>query len=134
MSAADLAQTHALCFETPRPWSEAEFTELLASPHVTLFGDARAFLLSRRILDETEILTLATHPDHRRQGHAHRLLQELHNTSDGRIFLEVARTNHAARALYEQAGYGRDGIRKGYYRTPEGDRVDALIMSTALAK
>ncbi|MEL7213915.1 MAG: GNAT family N-acetyltransferase [Pseudomonadota bacterium] len=128
MTPNDLATTHALCFTTPRPWSEAEFTDLLNSPHVRLLGDTNAFLMARCVLDETEILTLATHPDHQRQGHALRLLEALHTSQPGRVFLEVAENNQAAQMLYQRAGYRTEGRRKGYYRTPDGTALDALIM------
>ncbi len=128
MNAADLAATHALSFTTPRPWSAAEFTDLLTSPHVHLMGGPTAFLMVRTIIDETEILTLATHPDHRREGRAERLLNQLHQNQTGRIFLEVAADNHAAQNLYTHAGYYAEGRRKGYYRAPDGTRIDALLM------
>lgn len=128
MKARDLAATHARSFTTPRPWSTAEFTDLLAAPHVHLLGDKTAFLILRTVLDETEILTLATHPDHRRKGHANRLLGQLHNSQTGRIFLEVAADNQAAKNLYTHAGYRVAGRRKGYYRTPDGTKIDALLM------
>ncbi|WP_224825348.1 GNAT family N-acetyltransferase [Cognatishimia sp. MH4019] len=128
MTAADLAATHALSFTTPRPWSAVEFTDLLASPHIHLLGDPTAFLMVRTVLDETEILTLATHPDHRRKGHAQRLLDQLHENQTGRIFLEVAADNQPAKALYTHAGYRAEAHRKDYYRTPDGTKIDALIM------
>ena len=72
MTPEALARLHALCFdEAPRPWTEAEFVELLAQPGVTLTTDAgenRGFLLGRCAAAEAEILTLCTHPGHRKQG------------------------------------------------------------------
>lgn len=128
MNVADLAATHALSFTTPRPWSASEFADLLASPHVHLLGGPTAFLVVRTVLDESEILTLATHPDHRRKGHAQRLLDQLHQRITGRIFLEVAANNQAAQSLYTNAGYRDEASRKGYYRTPDNLKIDALIM------
>ncbi|MEL6510833.1 MAG: GNAT family N-acetyltransferase [Pseudomonadota bacterium] len=132
MTPADLAATHALCFTTPRPWKAQEFQTLLDSARVRLFGGSNAFLMVRTILDETEVLTLATHPDHRRTGQARALLAQLHDTVQGRVFLEVAANNIAAQTLYKQAGYKVDGRRKDYYRHPDGSRVDALLMARTL--
>ena len=133
MTPAALAATHALCFSTPRPWTEAEFADLLDSPHVTLLGDTRAFLLVRTVLDESEILTLATHPEHRRKGLAAALLDAFHAGRTGRVFLEVATNNQAAQALYAQAGYTPQGQRVGYYRTPDGQKINALILAKTLS-
>ena len=132
MTSADLAATHALSFTTPRPWSAHEFAALIDTAHTRLFGDATAFLLARTILDETEILTLATHPAHRRKGHAQRLLNQLHQINTGRVFLEVAADNTAAQTLYKNAGYAVEGRRKHYYRHPDGARVDAVLMARTL--
>ena len=69
-----LARLHATAFEQDRPWSPEEFASLLTQPGTLLLGDERAFILGRVILDEAEVLTLATHPDHRRRGLATTLL------------------------------------------------------------
>jgi len=47
------------------------------------------------------------------------------------IFLEVGVNNDAARALYEQHGFVSEGLRKGYYDTPDGPQ-DAVIMKRTL--
>ena len=48
-------------------------------------------------------------------------------------FLEVSAENAAAIALYESAGFTPSGRRSGYYRAPDGTRVDALVMHRELA-
>ena len=47
MTPAEMAALHARSFTTPRPWSEAEITELLASPLVFALTRPGAFLLGR---------------------------------------------------------------------------------------
>jgi len=49
-----------------------------------------------------------------------------------RVFLEVAETNAAARALYAAMGYERLGLRRGYYRDPAAGSVDALVLGRDL--
>ena len=44
------------------------------------------------------------------------------------MFLEVAETNVAARALYARAGFTVTGRRRAYYHTPDGAAVDAVVM------
>jgi ribosomal-protein-alanine N-acetyltransferase len=52
-----------------------------------------------------------------------------------RLLLEVRAGNQRAIALYQQAGFGEDGCRKGYYPAVKGTtgREDALLMSRPLA-
>ena len=137
MTTADaLATRHAAAFnDDMRPWSAEEFEALLTSPHVHLIEIENAFALLRIIVDEAEILTLATDPAHRRQGLARTLLAMsesdalIHGVKT--IFLEVAETNAAARALYAGSGFEEKGRRKAYYQTP-GGRIDALLLVKSL--
>lgn len=137
MTAAELAQLHALCFATPRPWSAAEFAEFLASPLCFLLTEPQGFLLGRVIADEAELLTVAVAPEARRQGTGARLLARFAQAAQARgaasAFLEVAESNTAAKALYAQAGWATAGHRKGYYHSPEGAAVDAVVMVLPLA-
>lgn len=130
-----LARLHAASFAPERPWSAEEFATLLALPGALLLGNERASLLARVIVEEAEVLTLATHPAHRRQGLARGLLLRFHETAAGlgaaRAVLEVAEGNAAARALYEDAGYEAVGRRPAYYARPDG-AVAALVMARAL--
>ena len=68
MTPAEMAALHDACFTTPRPWSEAEIADLLASPLVFALTQPRAFLLGRVVAGEAELLTIAVHPDQRRAG------------------------------------------------------------------
>ena len=135
MTPEALARLHAAAFARDRPWTEAEFASLLALPGTLLLGDGRAFLLGRVAVDEAEVLTLATHPDHRRRGLAAVLLarfeEQARTLGAARVFLEVAEDNAPARALYEGHGYREVGRRKGYYARPEG-AVAALVLARPL--
>lgn len=133
MTPADLAALHARCFTTPRPWSEADFAELIASPLVFLLTAPQGFLLGRVVAGEAELLTVAVAPEARRTGTGRLLLAHFAEAARARAadcaFLEVAQDNAAARALYAGAGWQEAGRRKGYYRTPDGERVDALVLT-----
>lgn len=127
-----LAALHARCFARPRPWSGAEFSALLESPHTFLLTRPRGFLLGRVVADEAELLTLAVAPDARRQGIASALVAEFAATSRvrgaGRAFLEVAADNVAAQALYRATGWRETGRRRRYY----GPDLDAIVMDLPL--
>ncbi len=132
MTADQLAALHAKCFTQPRPWSAQEFAELLNSKAVFLCADEFGFALGRVAGPEAELITIAVDPDHRRQGHAQNLMHafELQAKASGatQVFLEVAETNKAATALYQQFGFSQAGLRKDYYAGPLGHRIAALVM------
>jgi ribosomal-protein-alanine N-acetyltransferase len=87
----------------------------------------------RGVADEVHLLHLATRASARRRGIGRALLSEL--VEHGRcrqarlVLLEVRRSNHAARSLYESAGFRSVSTRRGYYAD---NREDALIMMLGL--
>lgn len=138
MNPEALARIHALSFtDTPRPWSAAEFAALEGQPGVLLLCRSEGFALGRTAGPEAELLTLAVDPAARRRGIARELLAKLEEAAASRgveeIFLEVATTNIAARALYEAAGYRMAGRRPGYYARADAPAVDALVLRKDLA-
>lgn len=138
LAATLLAQLHGESFE--RAWSRDEFSTLLAVPQTAALiishgGEPAGFGLFRRAADEAEIITLAMRPEFRRRGLARALLGEIERrleTEGARaLFLEVACSNDAARALYSRGGFREAGRRKDYYDR-SGGREDALVLRKAL--
>jgi ribosomal-protein-alanine N-acetyltransferase len=136
MTPAEMAVLHARSFTTPRPWSEAEITDLLASPLVFALTRPGAFLLGRVVVGEAELLTIAVDPDERRAGLGGALVAAFLTEAAARggesAFLEVAEGNAAARALYATCGFAPAGRRRGYYHRPDGISEDALILVRSL--
>lgn len=134
--AATMARIHAAAYRLDRAWSHAEFAALMDSPHVIALGDDRAFILAQIIADEAEVLTVATHPDYRRQGLARDLLVRFHAAARAKgavtAFLEVGADNAPALGLYLSAGYGQAGLRRAYYDRADGPAADALILRCPL--
>ncbi|MBD5389292.1 GNAT family N-acetyltransferase [bacterium] len=124
-----IAALHAKCFPD-RPWGADEFADLKKSGCDIIASD-NGFIVYRATLDEAEIITIGVAPDARRSGIAAAMLgiveHELRQKNIKKIFLEVADTNTAARALYTAAGYQPVGRRPKYY-----DGVDAIIMEKVL--
>lgn len=127
---ARLAAIHAEAFAAP--WDQAALAELLASPGVFAVAEVEGFILIRVVVDEAEILTLAVRPSARRGGLGARLVEAAMVRAAAlgaeRIFLEVAESNVAARALYARSGFVEMGRRRGYYSHADGSREDALTL------
>ncbi len=134
MTPEALAALHRRCFDaSPRPWTAAEFAALADAPGTLLLTRDGGFAVGRLAGPEAEVLTLAVDPAHRRVGTATALVAELEARAaaqGGReVFLEVAATNTAARALYERLGYRQAGLRPQYY----APGIDALVLVKFLA-
>ncbi len=136
MTPQALAQLHAAAFSASRAWSAEEFVRLLAHPRTFATGDANCFALIRTVLDEAEVLTIATCPTKRRRGHARKTLQagEQQAKAQGAetVFLEVAEDNDAAIKLYTSCGYAMIGRRPGYYVPKDGAPIAALVLRKSL--
>ena len=129
---AQIAQLEKLCFSDP--WSErsvaSELDNKLAYWLVATEGETVAgYIGSQTVLEETDMMNVAVHPDHRRKGIAealvNALVEALKNQGSHCLTLEVRASNAPAIALYEKLGFTEIGRRKNYYRNP---REDALIL------
>ena len=88
-------------------------------------GEMMGYMVWRRTFtDEFEILSLATHPRHRRKGVARALVHEFCSAHKGDVFLEVRESNAGAIAFYESMGFEKTGIRHSYY----GDNGEGAIV------
>lgn len=140
-SAARLAAIHATAFA--RPWSSLEFERLLGERNVVADGlfmgratQPSGFILSRIVVDEAEILTIALAPVERGHGYS-RLLLDTHlnglsRLAVAKVHLEVEDGNAPALALYRRLGFRENGRREGYYLKGDGSRVAALTMMVDL--
>ncbi len=121
------------------PWSAHQVADTLARSTtvgwVVATGEgAVGHLLASRVADEGEILTLAVHPSHRRQGLARALLSACEaawrDAGVRQAWLEVRASNHPARALYARHGWFDVGRRPRYYAGLE----DAVCMRRDLER
>ena len=129
---AQIAALEKICFSDP--WSEksvaSELDNKLAFWLVATEGDTVAgYIGSQTVMDETDMMNVAVHPDFRRQGIAgtlvNALVEQLKTMGSHCLTLEVRASNAPAIALYEKLGFAQIGRRKNYYRNP---REDALIL------
>jgi ribosomal-protein-alanine N-acetyltransferase len=93
------------------------------------------FILSRLVLDEAEILSIAVAPTQRGRGLARQLLdinlRRLAALGARSVFLEVEEGNVSARRLYHRAGFHDIARREAYYPASRGSA--ALVLRRDLA-
>lgn len=93
-----------------------------------------AYLIVRKIIDELQVIDIATHRDFRRQGLAKNLLlvalEDARQSGLQVALLEVRISNEPGHGLYKALGFKQYGVRHGYYRN--GD--DALLFRLELNK
>ena len=131
----------------PFPWSRGNFVDSLSSGYraqglwaASPVGVAPspdtpalvAYTWAMEGVEELHLLNLTVHPEHRRAGHARRLLDDLVTWAVPRalwwMWLEVRASNEAARRLYEAYGFEEAGLRRGYYPNIRSTREDAVLM------
>jgi ribosomal-protein-alanine N-acetyltransferase len=133
--AAAIATLHAASFH--RGWSEGEIEHMLLDRAVvahraTVGRSVVGFILSRLVVDEAEILSVAVGAARRGRGLARRLLdlhlRRLAGLGARTVFLEVDENNVPARRLYGRAGFREVGRRGAYYPGAGGQAAAALVL------
>ena len=129
---SQVAELEKICFSDP--WSEKSVASELSNP-LSLWlvaeeeGRVAAYIGSQTVMDETDMMNVAVHPDFRRQGLGEQLVtqlvEQLKEKGSHCLLLEVRASNAPAIGLYEKLGFAQIGRRKNYYRNP---REDALIL------
>lgn len=130
---SEAAEIEKLCFS--EPWSEQSLMLLAKGEYGTGIacvedGKLVAYAGMVSVLDEGEIVNVATHPDYRRRGYGRAVIDEILRLAREReivtLTLEVRASNAAAQALYTSVGFRAVGTRAGFYSHP---REDAVIMT-----
>jgi ribosomal-protein-alanine N-acetyltransferase len=92
-------------------------------------GEIASYCSVLTVLDEGQIINVATADGFRRRGCARAVIERVIEESIRRglvtLSLEVRESNAAAQALYEGAGFFSAGKRKDFYKNP---RENALVM------
>ena len=122
------------------PWSLHAFLEEIQNPISHLWGATENKILSGQICfwmfdREIQVINLAVHPKKRKSGFGHYLLTKMIEACISKgvpnIWLEVRRSNLAAKGLYEKLGFEAVGCRTGYYTDTN---EDAIIMALTLSE
>lgn len=120
-------------------WPQADLESAMDWPGALLLsaldrGDPDAplgFVLTRTILDETEILLIAVAPEARRRGIGRRLLEAViarAKQAGISLFLEVRADNSAALEMYRALNFKPVGVRRGYYKGADGIQRDSYTL------
>ena len=129
-------------------WNRRQITDALVMPsthallidrHGEEMGDGPAdpagFVLTRAAPGEEELLLIAVSPQYRARGLGRRLIQMLFDAArergTERVFLEMRRGNPAEH-LYRKTGFEPIGERLNYYRTANGNRLDAITFGCSI--
>lgn len=120
----------------PFPWTEGIFKDCLRTGYsswvlTNTLGEVRAYALMTMAVGEAHVLNLCVDPAMQRQGIGRYLLTHLVGLARAAnctiVLLEVRKSNKGALALYEEMGFQRLGLRKGYYPA-HGGREDAIVL------
>lgn len=119
-----IARIETSCFSLP--WSEKSLEIFFTDGAVCLAaldGDrVAAYVGMITVLDEGQIINLATDAEYRRRGIGEALMVAVEEYAKGakvrRLSLEVRESNGAARALYGKLGWSEAGVRKNFYSHP----------------
>ncbi len=122
------------------PWSMVNFEDCMRSSYYCCIyqhgGCCIGYAVMSVVAGEAQILNICIDPEMQGQGLGRRLLQHLIAEAGRReadtMFLEVRRSNKAAFALYDSAGFNEIGQRRGYYPAEGGAREDALVLALSL--
>jgi len=127
-------------------WTRAQVRDSLDMPSTSLLladregkvirkGNAAGFVMARQALDEEELLLIAVRPEERGKGVGKRLIESYIDSARGRgvrsVFLEM-RANNPAQSLYRRVGFTPIGTRPRYYRTSDGQQIDAITFARRL--
>lgn len=121
-------------------WSASVIEELFKGNGVSFYlcgqGKINAFAITRSVLDEAELLTVAVHPSLQNKGFGRQLLhyvmEDLAASGIAEMFLEVRDDNQSALALYTNLSFDKVGKRKKYYTTRTGQHIDACALRVRL--
>ena len=130
---AQVAQLERLCFGSAA-WSENSVRSELNNPLAFWLvaeedGRVAGYIGSQTVMDASDMMNVAVHPDFRKRGIATALIlalvEELGKLESRCLTLEVRASNENAIRLYRELAFQEVGRRKNYYHNP---KEDALIL------
>ena len=124
----------------PVPWTRAQVEGEFKKSVGILIGLEKnskliGYVLSNLVSDELHVLSLCVDRSERRNGYAVMLINHLCEIAVDRggltVWLEVRKSNVAARALYQKLGFSQHSIRFNYY---SDNNEDAVVLNRELTE
>ena len=125
----------------PYPWTRGNFLDSMYSGYQSwtvreASGAIAGYFLMMLAVDEAHLLNISVRRDLHGKGvgrmQLHKVVELARHAGMQSVLLEVRPSNLRALAIYEQFGFVRIGIRRGYYPAGEGCREDAIVMRLPL--
>lgn len=115
------------------PWSESSLELCLTEKAFCIccleYGVPVSYCTAITVLDEAQIINVATNSSFRGRGYAKAVLDAVFEECKQRgiviVSLEVRESNIPAISLYQGLGFNIEGIRKNFYKNP---RENAFVM------
>ena len=129
-----VSELEELCFADPYP---SYFLRQLAegNPYTFLVAEQNQRIIGYTVADKwrdhNHLVSIAVHPQHRRNGVGQVLLDRLEETLEsGLVKLELRKSNLVALQFYLRNEFQHTGMRPGYY----SDGEDAILMEKRIRK
>jgi ribosomal-protein-alanine N-acetyltransferase len=111
-------------------WEEEMFLEEIEKQYAYVLeikDKIIGYICGWKLLDEFNITNIAVAKDYQQKGLGRKLVQfligRILNERCFKFFLEVRKSNNAAKMLYEKIGFKLIGSRKNYYHSPQEDAL-----------
>ena len=126
------------CFPTDF-WKEEDWRDLLEDPRAIYYALTDEDKIVGDIFiynwkgenDYIKIMNLAVHPDYRKQGIAHKLLnhvtEEMKKLDMFRFLGETRESNKAMQKVFEDCGYVLNKVEENYYHNPDESAFKYLL-------
>ena len=125
----------------PVPWSQQSMIDSLQSGYVFWLASYQqriiGHIIFQSVIDECHLLNICLNPRYQGQGLGQLMLQHWLEFCDShgltQLFLEVRASNTRAFKLYQKNGFKIGTTRKDYYRLPNNQREDGILMLRQLS-
>ena len=111
-------------------WEEEMFLEEIEKQYAYVLeikDKVIGYICGWKLVDEFNITNIAVAKDYQQKGLGQKLVQfligKILNERCFKFFLEVRKSNNAAKMLYEKIGFKLIGSRKNYYHSPQEDAL-----------
>ena len=115
------------------PMTETELNNFASQNHFKIWKIEEdriiGYVSFYQVKDEVEIIKIGIIKSQQRNNYGSILIKEIKKLKIKKFFLEVSSENIQAVNFYVKNGFKEIGLRKGYYKSKDGNKIDALRLS-----